>query len=494
MPHALIFRIFVASLLVGLCLGIFIEVAWQSAIFLALSVAIIFLVVFPGRIGIIGALACAFVVFGTVRSGNVANFWKNLPAPNVVSGKAEVRALQEEKGFYRATTLRFRACASEFCPETKVLWQAPRDALFMPGDLVALRCNLAFPENFSPDFDYRGYLAKEGIGYLCKKENEWSVLPAEAKGRALATLFSVGKRFESGLGRALPEPQAGLAAGLLLGGDERLPKALIEDFRGSGLGHIVALSGFNLVIVTQAFLLFGIALGLRRKHSALVAWVGAFLLVALAGFPASAVRALVMASVLLAAALSGRLSSGWNGLYLAVAGMLFVNPLLLPYDLGFALSVLATAGLVGLAPLRERLLEKINVTAIRPLAETVLMTLSAEVAVMPWIFFMLGTVSPLALVANFFALPVVSLAMLFSFTGSLVALALPGLAILAGAPAWAALSWIIGVAEFFGSVTWTFATEGWWWTAIIACWYGFMIIGFLQSQPKPFYERVYAKK
>lgn len=186
----------------------------------------------------------------------------------------------------------------------------------LPGDRVRLSGELAEPPVF-PGFDYRGFLARCGVVGLMRfpqvellERGEVSFARQTAKAR-----LALDRRLQ----QALPEPEASLAAGIAFGRDGTLPDDLYDDFRDSGLAHLVAVSGSNVSLVTQLAFLLTIPLLGRRRAILPALLLGAAYLVA-AGFSPSVVRAGVMAAILLAGLWLGRPQSGLPAL--ALAGML----------------------------------------------------------------------------------------------------------------------------------------------------------------------------
>lgn len=142
-------------------------------------------------------------------------------------------------------------------------------------------------------------------------------------------------------------PVAGLASALVLGDPSRLETAKIQSLRRLGLGHLLAVSGAHLgIVVGFAFLVSGAVTRRGRFWLAIVAALG---LLALVGPRASLVRATVMAGVVLLALGLGRRPRLDNALAAAVIVMIAAAPRIV-LDLGFRLSVAATAGLIVLTP------------------------------------------------------------------------------------------------------------------------------------------------
>ncbi|HVF18629.1 MAG TPA: ComEC/Rec2 family competence protein [Mycobacteriales bacterium] len=260
----------------------------------------------------------------------------------------------------------------------------------------------------------------------------------------------VAGRLRQGLRDAtsqLPADARALVPGLVVGDTSRLDDDLREDFRTTGMSHLVAVSGSNCAIFLGAALLLA-----RRLRSSVVATglVGA---VALAGFvlvarpSPSVLRAAVMGAIALVALVTGRSRSGLPLLCGSALLLLLVSPGLAASP-GFALSVAATGGLVALAPpWRRRLANRLPGW----LADAIAVPLAAQVACTPIIAGLFGQVSLVAVPANLLAMPAVGVA---TVAGVVTALLAPVAMPLAEVVAWGAglpAIWLGVVARSFAA-------------------------------------------
>jgi len=292
------------------------------------------------------------------------------------------------------------------------------------GDRLKINCLLELPQN-QDGFDYRMYLAKDSIFYLCKNPKVEVVAQNQGSG-AYGFLLKIKNNLQNKITQLLPAPESGLMIGLILGGSANLSKEMQDNFSKTGLTHIVAVSGYNVTIVAEYLMLLGIFLGLWRKQAFYFALVGIFLFVVMTGMPASAVRAGVMGSLILWAMKNGRLSNAQNSIIFSAGIMLLFNPLLLRWDVGFQLSFGATMGIIYFYPLIEKYFIKKN--GISFLSEILFLTLSAQVFVLPIIlndFQKLSIISPLA---NVLVLPIIPLTMLLGFVMVVLSFVFPPLA------------------------------------------------------------------
>lgn len=288
---------------------------------------------------------------------------------------------------------------------------------FSYGDVLNVSTSLEIPENKDEKFDYRMYLAKEGIFYVSKK----AIIEKTSEHRGSRIFFRIlefKKTVQKKIDSSLPVPQSGLLEGLILGGSSGLPKELQDAFSRTGTTHIVAVSGYNVTIIAEYLMMLGILIGLWRKQAFWFAAVGIAAFVFMCGLPASAVRAGVMGTLILWAAKNGRLANSGNAILFAASVMLVSNPLLFRYDAGFQLSFMATLGIIYLYPKLEKyfssFLEKRS-TAFKFLFETALLTFSAQLSVLPILIYSFGSLSVISLLANLLILPTVTPAMMLGF-------------------------------------------------------------------------------
>jgi len=240
-----------------------------------------------------------------------------------------------------------------------------------------------------------------------------------------------------------PAAQRALVPALVDGDDAELPADLEEDFRTTGLTHLTAVSGTNLTLVVGFLLVVARWCGVRRYWLYVVGAAGIAGFVLLARTEPSVLRAAVMGTVgLLAMGLDGR-HRALRGLGVAVVVLLLVQPGL-AVSVGFALSVLATAGIVVLGPgWRDALCCWLP----RWLAEAVAVPAAAQVACTPVIAAISGQVSLVAVAANLAVAPAVAPATVLGLAGGLVGLLVPALGRLVGTGAGWCVGWIALVAE-----------------------------------------------
>ncbi len=290
---------------------------------------------------------------------------------------------------------------------TKLIANLPLYPRVTYGNRLQLKCRLEKPPVF-PDFNYAAYLSAQGIKGICSWPEVKGKEVYPAANQTMLRLFTA-KRWALGkLNAALPEPAAGLASALLLGYKKTLYSETEEYFQTSGLSHIVAISGGHISLFLNLLIALGVYLGLNKRLALWPALFFAGIYVLLSGAQASALRSLIMGSILLYTWRRGRLSSAWTPLALAGALMLWHNPELWRYDLGFQLSFLALSGMIAFSPIFNSLVEPYLYQhpyrrLLSPLFQAFSLSLSAQLAVWPLLALKSGGLSLIAPFSNVLA-------------------------------------------------------------------------------------------
>jgi len=216
----------------------------------------------------------------------------------------------------------------------------------------------------------------------------------------MGLIFAFRRRIEEVYRRVLPEPQASLLAGIVLGSKSGMPQDFYQDLRQTGMLHVVVASGMNVTIVAATtvdlLLLF-----LSRRLAILFAFIMIWFYVLLAGADAPVLRAGVMGTLAFLAQGLGRLKDAWRGLGVAAVFLLLLNPRNL-FDLGFQLSFVATAGILFLGPIISNFLKRVPGQVRADISQT----LGAQIATLPLILITFGSYSPLSPLVNILVVPI----------------------------------------------------------------------------------------
>jgi competence protein ComEC len=319
-----------------------------------------------------------------------------------------------------------------------LVWM-PRGLNVGAGDRLQLTARMELAEDFD-GFAYREYLARQGIGAIARSRAAKTLPGSGGVGSTIAALRGT---LLDGLNELVPEPEAALGAGILLGVRSSISPEINDAFATAGLTHVVAISGWNIAIVAAIVLALVRPLGRVRGGrwtTALAAAgvVGSYVL--LTGASPSVVRAALMAGAMLVGRLGGSRAHATSALGLAALVMLLVAPAVL-WDVGFQLSLLATAGLIWFGRGIERRLGGWPGW----LREPVALTLAAQLTTLPVILVNFERLSLVAPISNVLVVPLVPLAMLASAAVSVGGVVIGALPV---TPVGDAIAWFLGGAAW----------------------------------------------
>jgi competence protein ComEC len=322
----------------------------------------------------------------------------------------------------------------------RLLVWLPRGPRLVAGDRVELQTELALPEDFD-GFAYREYLARQDVAAIARPRSV-AVVPSNGGG-PVAPLAAIRGTLHAGLVGLVPEPEAALGAGILLGVRSSIAPEVADDFATAGLTHVVAISGWNIAIVAAL-----VAAMLRPREPrrggrragvvAAVAIVAGYVL--LTGASPSVVRAALMAAAMLVGRLAGSRAHATSALGLAALVMLMAAPSVL-WDVGFQLSLLATAGLIWFGAAFEARLRGWPGWIREPIA----LTMAAQVTTLPVILVNFERLSLVAPIANVLVVPIVPLAMAASAVAALGGVVVDLIAL---GPVGAGAAWLVGGAAW----------------------------------------------
>lgn len=258
------------------------------------------------------------------------------------------------------------------------------------------------------------------------------------------------QQWSAAIRNVVPEPQASLGLGFLLGIKSQLPDELNDQLKIVGLTHIVVASGYNLTILVRAARRL---LARVSKFQATAAATGLMVgFVGVTGLSPSMTRAALVTSLSLAAWYYGRVIHPVVLLLFAAAATAAWNPLYLWGDVGWYLSFMAFGGVMLLAPLAiKRVFGERKVPQV---AQIVIETICAELATLPLIMFVFGSVSVLGLLANVVIAPLVPLAMLLTFAAGVACMLLPGWGSWLAFPAAWLLTYMTSMVAWLAAVPW----------------------------------------
>ena len=235
----------------------------------------------------------------------------------------------------------------------KVLYSTYANPILKYGDVIQGKGLFQSPPSFG-DFDYRSYLAGEGINSTTQ-QLDYRIIEFGSGSPAAAWIFDLRKQLADSLASALPEPQSSLCQGIVLGIRNNISPDLKNDLSVTGSAHLLAISGLNLTIIAGLLLSLGLLTFGRRYY--IYAWLTLSIIwfySLLTGLQAPVIRSAIMASVFLLAEILGRQKRAFPALIFSAAIMTGFSPYVLG-NISFQLSFLAMVGLIFITPFIKKL-------------------------------------------------------------------------------------------------------------------------------------------
>lgn len=345
-------------------------------------------------------------------------------------------------------------------------------------DTIEITGKLKTPGIFD-NFNYKNYLLKDGIYsvmdypniQLLSNKHQYNVFSFLYE----KVLFIKEKLLES-LDMHFSPPQNTMLQGIVFGNDNNMPKDTKDKFNTTGLSHLTAVSGSNIVILISVLMAFLLWLGFWRHQAFYFAVIVIWVYIIMIGFPASGVRAAMMGCVALLAQNLGRQNTTSRIIVMVGALMLLQNPLLLFYDISFQLSFLASLGIIHFKPLVDILLGNMMKKGpfdsahgkFKGFLDIISITLAAQIFTLPIIVYNFGNISLVSLVTNVLVLPIIPLLTILGFLVSCAGVFSTILGFILSLPCLFLLMYIIKVLDIF-SKPWavmSFENVSWIWLII----------------------------
>ena len=370
------------------------------------------------------------------------------------------------------------------------LIEAPRHLSVRYGDRITATGDLYTP-GAGDTFSYRDFLARGAI--FSQMPNAAVEIIERGQGSVgFSLLYALKARAANAINLALPEPQAGLLNGILLGNQRGLAPDVQEAFSRVGASHVIAISGFNMVILSGTIMAILNRLNLGRQRTTLIGVVVIGLYTLFVGASPAVLRAFVMTSLLIIGEGLRRKTYAPASLAFAVILLSTITPTIL-WDVGFQLSFFATLGLVLFTDPMQRavkgLLERIQTTAgiqvvAEWLKEPLIVTLAVQITTLPLTILYFEQISPALLIVNLLIVPAQSFLLILGIIGVLVSVVSP---VIAQIIFWADmlfLTWTIEIIRLFARQDWAafnLSTD----PRLIAIYLGLIMGGALMLATKP---------
>ena len=252
--------------------------------------------------------------------------------------------------------------------------------------------------------------------------SKYSLVIEPRQEKSLARLAEqVRKQYEAYMAQAMPKQDAAAIFAMLFGGYQGIRPELLEAFTITGIVHILSVSGSHITLMAGTANIVGRFLHMSPRATAALATGVILFYSLLAGAIPPVIRSAIMGILTLLALTAGRERDAQHILGLVALGLLLYSPLWI-FDISFQLSFGATAGLLYLAPpLRESLRKLLPVFV----ADSLAVTIGAQLSVLPIIAWYFNVLSLSSLLANLVIAPIVEWIIVAGLLAGLLASLLP---------------------------------------------------------------------
>lgn len=324
------------------------------------------------------------------------------------------------------------------------------------GDKVRATGSLITPAEWDT-FSYADFLGREGVFTIMP----YAAVEVTDSGHGIpffATLISLKQSVHERIVSSLPEPQAGLLTGILLGNERGISPELSDDFSRVGASHIIAISGFNMVIVSGIVMrFFGVIFRERQWLAVCMGIIVIAVYTLFVGANNAVLRAAFMSVMLVIAPLFKRKTYVPASLAFTTLVLSFLSPTVL-WDVSFQLSFLAVLGLSLFADPLSRYFHTL-LTRWLPykhaqlfhafLNEPLIVSIAAQITTLPLIILYFGRLSVVSLPVNVLIVPVQSILLIVAMVAVGISFVVPAIG---GVIFWGDmvfLSWSIEIVRAF---------------------------------------------
>ena len=340
------------------------------------------------------------------------------------------------------------------------------------GHGVSITGTLTLPET-TEDFDSNLFLLAKGIQFEMLDGKVSKISSLENRYKLENYLYDFKNSFVNKINLTLPDKEeASLASGILITGKGSLSKKTLNDFKRSGLIHIVVLSGFNVSIVAQTII--SILSFLPKIIGSTFGSIGIIFFCMMVGGGSTIIRALIMSLILIYANVFNLKYSALKSVVIAGVLMVVINPLIIIGDPSFQLSFACTLGLILLGNPAKFFFnfvpEKFG------LREIVSSSFAVQIFALPLLLKFSGSISVFGIPANIVVVPFIPFAMLNVFLMGTLSFISVDLSLLFRLVSHLILMYILWVVRYISSIDSAMLSLGKTSNFFILCWYIVLIL------------------
>lgn len=260
-------------------------------------------------------------------------------------------------------------------------------------------------------FDYSLYLKTKKI-YGTFESHNTKVISKDATGKMSQAVHIIRRYIKNILEEKLENDEAYLAKGVIIGDKNNLSNEIKEDFKNASLTHMIAISGthFSYIILIMTYINNIIK---RKRMGQVLTIIVILLFMYITGNTASVIRSGTMAIMIIIASILHKRPDVWNNIAISLLIQILNNPYII-FDIGFQLSYGGVIGILTFYKKISKILLKDKKTKITYILNTISVTISANIFIMPIILIHFNTMSLSFIISNLIASPILGLVIIMT--------------------------------------------------------------------------------
>lgn len=416
--------IFIITLafIAGIIWGLYLKISIAPFLILLLILAILFKI--KNKTLIILFIIFCFIsnLYISKLEDGYENKYKDILGDVTIVGTIVSNAEEKQYNYQykiKVEELKYEGIEQKRCKETYILLKVKKDKgksiIYNYGDKVSLvgEFELAQSRRNLGGFDYREYLKTKSIyGIVTTKNTQLNLIKTNNENIINMLANKVAKQIKENIENILPEEQSNLLIGILIGNKDGLSEEIKENFKNSNLSHMLAISGAHVsyVILGITFMLSKIKIGKRSSRIFIILFLIFFTI--LTGATPSVQRASIMAIYILIANLLYKKPNILISISLSMLILLVQNPYNL-FDVGFQLSYGGTLGIIFFN--KKIKFRDLKIKILQKIKEMMIVTLSANIVILPIMMLHYNTLSLTFFVSNILASPILAIVIILGF-------------------------------------------------------------------------------
>lgn len=382
---SLVLMLLLASV-IGILEGLYIEFYLCIAFCFLLLIACVFLKVNFFKLTLLLCCLVVFYIYTVVQ----LDMYDTKYIEGVIQDEFKIISYKEEKDYYD------KYIAKNSSGDKFLIYLPHSDKELKKGTIICCEGEFSIPElaRNTGGFNYRRYLNSQKIfgsvyidKYYISDLSEFNLI------------YWVQDEIYSSLARLFPKNEMGLILGMMIGETKDISENILEDFKNTGITHLVAVSGSNVayVIILVQFV-FQKLIGKRGTYFVSIFFIIIFMLVS--GASSSVIRASIMSILSIVASITYFKSDIVSNICFSAFILMIISPLIV-FDVGFILSFGGTIGIVVLSKDFERVFSKFG-----KVSQTLAVTCSAQVILTPIMMYYFNTISIISIITNLIVAPI----------------------------------------------------------------------------------------